>query len=92
MARSNNGGKSSGKGVQGYTLRGKNGKVNYVGTTNNPSRRAGEHSDEGKPGKLHPETAPMSRKAAESWEKNRLDTYRDNHGGKNPPQNKTKNG
>ena len=93
MARgSRGGGRPSGNGVRGYTLRGKNGKINYVGTTNNPSRRAAEHKAEGKPGKLQAETRPMSRDSAEGWEKNRLSTYRDNHGGKNPPANKTKNG
>ena len=49
MARgSRGGGRPSGGGVRGYTLRGKNGKIDYVGTTNNPGRRAGEHKSEGK--------------------------------------------
>ncbi len=93
MARgSRGGGRPSGGNVRGYTLRGSNGKVNYVGTTNNPARRAAEHAAEGKRGQLQPETRPMSRGAAERWEANRLSTYRSNHGGKNPPQNKTRNG
>ena len=82
---------SSGK-TQGYTLRGPNGKINYVGTTSDPNRRAGEHKADGKPGKLKTETKPMPQKAAENWESNRLETYRDNHAGKNPRYNKTKNG
>lgn len=86
------GGRPSGRGVRGYTLRGPNGKINYVGTTNNPSRRAGELKAEGKSGRMQPETKPMSRGAAERWEANRLQTYRDNHGGRNPKHNKTKDG
>ena len=89
---SKGGGKPSNSGVRGYTLRGKNGKINYVGTTNNPGRRAEEHKTDGKSGKLNTETQSMSRQRAEGWEANRLQTYRDNHGGKNPPQNKTRNG
>ena len=85
-------GKPAGNGVRGYTLRGKNGKINYVGTNNNPGRRASEHKSEGKPGRLQKETRPMSRGAAERWEANKLRTYRNNHDGKNPPQNKTKDG
>ncbi len=82
----------SGKGVRGYTLRGKYGKINYVGTTNNPGRRAGEHRSEGKPGRLRTETRPMTRGSAKRWEANRLKTYRSNHGGKNPPHNRTREG
>ena len=86
------GGRPSGRGVRGYTLRAPNGRINYVGNTNNPSRRAGEHKAEGKSGRMQPETKPMSRGAAERWEANRLQTYRDNHGGRNPKHNKTKDG
>ena len=86
------GGRPSGSGVRGYTLRGRNGKINYEGATNNPGRRAGEHNSEGKSGRLQTETRPMSRGAAERWEADRLKTYRDNHGGKNPPQNRTGRG
>ena len=93
MARgSRGGGRPSGNGVQGYTLRGRNGKINYVGTTNNPGRRAAQHKSDGKSGQLQTETRPTSRGAAERWEASRLKTYRDNHGGKNPPHNKTQNG
>ena len=90
--RSRGGGRPSGKGVRGYTLRGKFGKINYVGTTNNPARRAGEHMSEGKPGRLRTETRSMSRRAAKRWESGRLKTYRSNHGGKNPPHNRTRGG
>ena len=57
MARgSRGGGRPSGSGFRGYTLRGRNGKINYVGTTNNPGRRAGEHKSNGKTGRLQTET------------------------------------
>ncbi len=78
--------------VRGYTIRGKYGKINYVGTTNNPGRRAAEHKSEGKPGQLKTETPSMSRKAAEQWEAKKLGTYRSSHGGKNPTHNRTKRG
>ena len=58
---SKSGGRPSGSGIRGYTLRGRNGKINYVGTTNIPGRRAGEHKSEGKSGRLQTETRPMSR-------------------------------
>ena len=93
MAKGSRGsGRRSGRNVRGYTLRGKSGKINYVGTTNNPQRRAAEHRSGGKPGRLKTETRPMSRESAKRWEGNRLKTYRSNHGGKNPPHNRTKEG
>ena len=84
-------GGSRGK-AQGYTLRGKNNQIKYVGITNNPGRRASEHKAEGKSGDMNVETRKMARPAARKWEQKRLDTYRDNHGGKNPSQNRTRNG
>ena len=78
--------------VRGYTLRGRRGRVNYVGITNNPARRHGEHKQEGKPGSLKIETRPMSRSAARRWEGARLAAYRRNHGGNNPRHNKTRSG
>ena len=76
--------------AQGYTLRGPNNKIEYVGITNNPERRAAEHKREGKPGDLKVETRKMSRSKAHDWEETRLDTYRDNHGGKTPPENRAR--
>ena len=78
--------------VHGYTLRGRNGRINYVGVTNNPGRRAIEHRQDGKRGCMEVETLPMSPEAARRWEASRLATYRGYHGGKNPPQNKTWSG
>lgn len=83
---------ASGKSVRGYTLRGKNGRINYVGITESPSRRAGEHKRKGKSGTMKVETRPMSKKSARRWESGRLTTYRRNHGGKNPRHNKTRQG
>ena len=78
--------------ARGYTLRGKNNRINYVGITNNPGRRASEHKQAGKSGEMKVETRKMPRTAAHNWEQSRLDTYRGNHGGKNPSQNRTRSG
>lgn len=88
--RSASGG-SRGK-AQGYTLLGKNNRIKYVGITNSPARRASEHKQAGKSGAMKVETPKMSRPAARNWEQSRLDTYRGNHGGKNPSQNRTRSG
>ena len=88
-ARRSSGGQ---RGVRGYSLRGRNGRINYVGVTNNPGRRATEHKQSGKRGSMKVETRGMSREAAQRWEARRLDTYRRNHEGKNPPSNRTRGG
>lgn len=77
---------------QVYTLRGKRNKINYVGETNDPQRRAAEHKQDGKLGRLQVESRPMPRTAARRLEKRRLATYRHTHQGKNPPYNKTRDG
>ena len=38
--------------AQGYTLRGKNNRIKYVGITNSPARRASEHKQAGKSGAM----------------------------------------
>ena len=79
--------------VYGYTLRGKYGRIDYVGVTNDPERRAREHRKSGKRGTLKIETRPMSKqKTARRWEGNRLSTYRRNHAGWNPRYNRTRSG
>ena len=78
--------------VRGYTLRGRNGRVNYVGVTNNPGRRAAQHKKGDKRGSMNVETRGMSREAAQRWEARRLDTFRRNHGGKTPPFNRARSG
>ena len=44
----------------GYTIRGRGGRVKYVGITNNPRRRAAQHRRSGKRGQLRVETGGMS--------------------------------
>ena len=78
--------------VRGYTIRGKYGRVNYVGVTNNPTRRASEHSRAGKRGAMKVETRAMSRESARRWESRKLGVYRRNHAGKNPRFNRTRSG
>lgn len=62
--------------VRGYTLRGRNGRVRYVGVTNSPIRRAAQHRRSGKTGKMKVETRSLSRTEALSWERRRLAAYR----------------
>ena len=80
------------QGVYGYTIRGRAGRIAYVGISNDPHRRAEQHGMDGKRGKLRVETPAMSRSEARQWETKRLDTYRRNHSGKNPRHNKTRSG
>ena len=68
----------------GYELW-KGGKLQYVGITNDPDRRASEHGDKGN---LQVETNARIRGSAVKWEEDRLDTYKRNHGGRLPPLNK----
>ena len=78
--------------VRGYTLRGRNGRIKYVGVTNSPGRRAAEHRKSGKTGKMKVEGTHRSRASALKWERRRLANFRRNHAGKNPSMNKTKHG
>ena len=86
--------RAAGKGgtVRGYALRDRKGRIKYYGVTNSPSRRAAEHKQDGKRGKLKVETRPMSRAYARRWEARKLAVYRKNHRGKNPVHNKTRSG
>jgi len=82
-----------GKSVQ-YSIKGGDGQTKYIGTTNNPSRRAGQHKKSGKlePGdRLVVETRPTSRTKAERVEKAKLKSFRQNNG-RNPQYNKTNDG
>ena len=96
MARSNRsryrGSVPRARSVKGYTLRGRNGRVRYVGVTNSPSRRAAEHKQASKTGRMKVETRRLTRASAQSWERQKLAAHRRNHGGKNPPLNKTRSG
>ena len=78
--------------MRGYTLRGKNGRINYVGITNNLKRRAGELKSDGKRGKMKVETKSMPRNSAREWETKRLSNYRRTHDGDNPRHNQTRTG
>lgn len=88
-ARKTSGGRSK---ARGYTIRGKHGRIDYVGVTNNPARRASEHKQAGKKGTLKVETRPMLPTSAKHWESGRLETYRRNHSGRNPRHNRTRSG
>ena len=78
--------------VKGYTLRGRNGRINYVGITNHPERRAKQLKSGGKSGKMKVETKTMSRNSARGWETKRLANYRRSNDGDNPRHNQTKSG
>ena len=75
-----------------YTLRGSRGEITYIGSSNNLERRASEHERSGKRGAMRKETSRMTQKGARRREAERLETYRQNHGGKNPPHNRTMHG
>ena len=82
-----------GKSVQ-YSIKGSDGQTKYIGTTNNPTRRAAQHQETGKMGpgdRMNVETRPTSRSKAESVEGGKLRTHRQTHG-RNPQHNKTNDG
>ena len=78
--------------VHGYTIRGKSGRIKYIGITDDPDRRAAQHKRSGKRGKLRVETRRMRRTKARRWEAARLARFRALHGGRNPRYNKTSTG
>ncbi len=72
-----------------YELRDK-GKIVYVGITDDPDRRQGEHKNEGKRFTSMNVVGPaVTQGSAEKWEEERLQKYRKSHSGKNPRYNKT---
>ena len=75
-----------------YTLRGSKGEITYVGSSNDLERRASEHERSGKSGTMRKESRRMTQTGARQREAERLATYRRNHGGQNPPHNRTKHG
>ena len=82
-----------GKTVQYVIVNGK-GEPKYIGTTNNPSRRAAEHRKTGKLGngdKLVVQTRAVSRESGERVEAAKLASHRRQHGG-NPKHNTTNDG
>ena len=83
----------SGKAVQ-YSIKDRRGKTKYIGTTNNPTRRAAEHRKTGKLArgdKLAVETRAVQRKSAERVEAAKLASHRRRHG-RNPKHNTTNDG
>lgn len=66
-----------------------NRKLVYIGITNDPDRRIGEHGGEKDFSTMRVSGPKVSEGTARDWERDRLDTYRQNHGGKNPKYNKT---
>ncbi len=82
-----------GKVVQ-YSIKDRKGSTKYIGSTNNPTRRATEHRESGKFGrndKLVVETRSVSRTSGEKIEKAKLRSHRQQHG-KNPKHNTTNDG
>ncbi len=67
-------------------------KILYVGITNNFDRRFKEHLKEKSFAKMEKVGRKTTRNGAKVWETVRLETYAQNHGGKVPDLNKTKNG
>ena len=83
----------SGKAVQ-YSIKTRKGNTKYIGTTNNPTRRAAEHRKAGKLGrgdKLVVETKVVQRKSAERVETAKLASHRRRYGS-NPRHNTTNDG
>ena len=83
----------SGKAVQ-YAIKDSEDNTKYLGTTNNPRRRAAEHREAGKLGagdKMEVQTRAVSRRAAESVERGKLASHRRRHG-HNPEHNTTNDG
>lgn len=68
-------------------------KVVYRGTTNNPAAREAAHRADGKVfDRLVPTSRRMTADGAKAKEKQSLENYRRNHGGKNPKYNRDSNG
>ncbi|WNY26773.1 hypothetical protein MsAm2_05490 [Methanolapillus ohkumae] len=67
-------------------------KTVYRGITNDMDRRMVEHTQDKKFTSMVQIGKSCTEESARSWEEGSLQTYRDNHGGKNPKYNKKKNG
>ncbi len=84
----------SSKKVVAYSLYDSNGKRTYIGSTNDPSRRAAEHSKSGKlkkGGSLVVESPRLSRSDAQRLEAKKLAGYK-SRTGRLPKGNKTTDG
>ncbi len=68
-------------------------KVVYKGISNDPEKREQEHRKSGKKiTGIEITSRKMTREGAKNKEANDLETYRKNHGGKNPKFNKDSDG
>ena len=77
-----------------YSIYNSRGKRIYVGSTNNPGRRAAQHVRDGRlprGGELVVESRPMSRGAAQKLEAKKIKGYR-RRTGKLPRHNRTSDG
>ena len=82
-----------GKSVQ-YAIKDQLGNTKYVGSTNNPTRRASQHQQSGKMqqgDKLEIQSKAITKQQAERLEAGRLSGHRREHG-KNPEGNRTNDG
>jgi len=71
-----------------YELRNR-GKIVYVGTSQDPARRAAEHEAAGKVfTTVNVVGRAKTPDGARAAERERLETYRRNHGGQNPKYNR----
>lgn len=71
----------------------KNGReIVYVGVSSNPPQRLEQHRQTKTFTHMIIVGRRTTRSAAETWERNRLATYRKNHGGNNPKFNSTNHG
>ena len=69
------------------------GKIVYVGITNDLERREQEHREGGtRFTSMSPQGPRVTEEGARRWEEERLETYRQNHGGKNPKYNRSREG
>lgn len=65
-------------------------KIVYIGITDDPSRREAQHRQEGKRfSHMRVVGLAVTIDTAQKWEKERLETYRKSHSGKNPRYNRT---
>jgi len=75
-----------------YRLKAGN-KIIYIGTTNDPERRAREHKEiKERHIKFEVVGPKVTRDTAKKWEDDKLETYRKHNKGRNPKYNKSDSG
>lgn len=74
-----------------YLLR-KGNEIVYIGISYDSVERAQQHQADKEFTRVEKVGIKTTREAAEKWERERLATYRKNHGGRNPKYNKTNHG